>query len=141
MNKSLKSLLIGGFVFLVLLIVGLLIVDGNWYWLRYASIFGGKEKAAELDYASLVVTGSDVGASKWVQWGDKAAWGVAVIILGISILVVFGIIALPNKAKHKNIPFQNTDADVLEKLSRLHDSGILTDEEFQKKKSDILERM
>ncbi len=38
-------------------------------------------------------------------------------------------------------PSVNDNADALEKLAALHKQGVLTDEEFQKKKADILERM
>lgn len=38
-------------------------------------------------------------------------------------------------------PTINDSAEALEKLAALHKQGVLTDEEFQKKKADILERM
>ena len=34
-----------------------------------------------------------------------------------------------------------TDAELLRELHRLHEDGVLTDEEYEKKKSEILERM
>ena len=38
-------------------------------------------------------------------------------------------------------PSVNDNIDALEKLARLHEQGILTDEEFEQKKKDILEKM
>lgn len=42
------------------------------------------------------------------------------------------------------MPVQNSDSnaiEILEKLAKLHEQGILTDEEFQQKKADILAKM
>ena len=38
-------------------------------------------------------------------------------------------------------PSVNDNIDALEKLARLHQQGVLTDEEFEQKKKDILEKM
>jgi len=41
----------------------------------------------------------------------------------------------------KPVPSVTENADALEKLAALYKQGVLSDEEFQKKKADILERM
>ena len=68
------------------------------------------------------------------------AWG---FWLGIIGLLVVGF--KPNKkraVKHKPVPNSNLSGiEILEKLANLHQQGLLTDEEFQRKKAEILNRM
>ena len=65
------------------------------------------------------------------------AWG---FWLGLIGLLVVGFLPNLNK-KAREVLVKSDDADTLEKLAKLHQQGILTDEEFNQKKADILAKM
>ena len=54
------------------------------------------------------------------------------------------LLALTNRSKPENINQNNIDADIpkkIEALAKLHQVGILTDEEFKDKKKELLSRL
>ena len=68
------------------------------------------------------------------------AWG---FWLGLIGLLVVGFRAnLNDSNKHpQKVIIKVDDAEKIEKLAKLHQQGILTDEEFKQKKADILAKM
>lgn len=88
MKTSSKMRIIGIVVFVIFLIVGCIVADGNYYLLECSSIAGGQEKADRINAAALFVTGSDIGADEWVEWGDQAVLGIAIMIIGIITLLM-----------------------------------------------------
>lgn len=60
----------------------------------------------------------------------SAGWG----MLGLLYAIPFSIVALTNSNKKKT----NNSYDELIKLSELKDKGIISDDEFNSKKSDLL---
>ena len=48
---------------------------------------------------------------------------------------------IPKEMPTQNKTSENTEIELIEKLAKLHEQGILTDEEFNQKKSDILAKI
>ncbi len=70
-------------------------------------------------------------------------WGFWLGIIGIIVVAVRPIMNA-NSASEQGVTTAATSVDdcaALEKLAKLHEQGILTDEEFQQKKANILSRM
>ena len=68
------------------------------------------------------------------------AWGFWLGLIGL--LVVSFRANLNDSNKHpQKVIIKVDDAEKIEKLAKLHQQGILTDEEFNQKKADILARM
>ena len=68
------------------------------------------------------------------------AWGFWLGLIGL--LVVGFRPSLKQDNVSTSIPVQKSDnIEMLTKLAKLHEEGILTDEEFQQKKKELLEKM
>ncbi len=153
MKASTKQFVLGIVTACVLLIVGIIIVDGDYYWLEYATILGGAERAAEIDRAALVVTGSGVGADMWVKRGDKAVLGITIMITGVIVLILFFIAASRTRNIEKiqstiegiSLPTATnstgTEYDRLKVLKTILDDGLITDEEYKLKRQRIIDDM
>lgn len=74
----------------------------------------------------------------------KALWAVAIVLFPLIGLLIYFITrppALEEEAATQRYYEQQAGGDVadqLEKLSSLHDKGVLTDEEFQQQKTKLL---
>ena len=75
-----------------------------------------------------------------MEYDDSFAWG---FLLGILGLLIVGFRANLNETNRhpQKVIVKIDDAEKIEKLAKLHQQGILTDEEFSQKKADILSKM
>ena len=73
-------------------------------------------------------------------YDDGFAWG---FLLGILGLLIVGFRANLNETNRhpQKVIVKIDEAEKIEKLAKLHQQGILTDEEFSQKKADILSKM
>lgn len=92
----------------------------------------------------LIVVFADLFSRDMSGWG-KAAWVIGIIVFPILGILVY-LIARPRPSEAEIAEARAdearrvgiTTADQLEKLSKLHDEGKLTDEEFAREKAKLL---
>lgn len=118
-------------------------------------------------FAGLMISsgGKGMGSNMFALIGDVLSWGVAVYALIDFIRILMGNLKPNNGTDYKGkapmavqvvhpavnaAPVNNAPAaassgkdqlETLEKLAKLHEQGILTDEEFRQKKKELLEKM
>ena len=111
-------------------------------------------------FVSLII-GCLIGNAAIFEGGILALFALALLLFGLTteiwsfvdfIRILIGSLIPANGTPYaesspkqvrviNSAPSATDNADALEKLAALHKQGVLTDEEFQKKKADILERM
>ena len=73
------------------------------------------------------------------------AWGFWLGVIGIIVVAVRPFNNLSEKSEERQIYYDsgtaNNDIEILNQLAKLHADGVLTDEEFHKKKKEILARL
>ncbi|MGL5436556.1 MAG: SHOCT domain-containing protein [Lachnospiraceae bacterium] len=125
--------------------IGLGIYWGDADYFKYRTILGGKGPELE----------SFTGRSLLIEYGNKAATGV-IIMLGAVLFIVIALLIIGHRERsNKQIELLQTisnnntvanagDEDIsskLKKLTELREQDLITQEEYEQKRSSLLERL
>lgn len=108
---------------------------------RCGSPFSPESKVAELMDTMVGLGGFEADCMEDI--GQAAVWTWLLIIVGIAMILVAIIVATISKAgaASQEAAAAPSGAGQIEELARLRDNGLISNEEFEAKKAEILSRM